>query len=346
MSRTLSVLVVLVSMLLGACAGLLGLNRSHPGHPFEHRKHTAAGVNCLSCHGSVATATASSAVTLPTTATCTTCHQKPHDTRDCNGCHGDEAIRVGALAARKHLKFDHKKHLPSVKGQCVPCHSEAGAVEPTSLRPAMAQCFGCHEHKDQWAKNDCNGCHRDLPSEHARPTSHVVHDGDFLREHGVRAAVAKDLCSSCHAESSCAGCHGKTTAALPWKFSSKLSLNRLHAGNFLARHPEEARVAGGLCTTCHAESTCTGCHASKKVAAGAGAKSPHPPGWVRAVGGGHGTAARLDPAACASCHGGAGEMLCVGCHKVSGPGGNLHGPGFSSKLSKQKDLPCKLCHVP
>jgi hypothetical protein len=56
--------------------------------------------------------------------------------------------------------------------------------------------------------------------------------------------------------------------------------------------------------------------------------------------------ARIDPASCASCHGGAGEQLCVNCHKVGGPGGNIHGPGFSSIKSKTRDVPCRQCHVP
>jgi hypothetical protein len=59
----------------------------------------------------------------------------------------------------------------------------------------------------------------------------------------------------------------------------------------------------------------------------------------------HGRAARRDPASCASCHGGAGEMLCVGCHRVGGIGGNPHPPGWSSRQSLT-DMPCRLCHTP
>jgi len=42
---------------------------------------------------------------------------------------------------------------------------------------------------------------------------------------------------------------------------------------------------------------------------------------------------------CAGCHGGAGEQLCVGCHKVGGPGGNPHGAGFASHKDKRRDVP-------
>jgi hypothetical protein len=210
----------------------------------------------------------------------------------------------------------------------------------------MGQCFGCHVHKDQWRVRDCDACHHDLPSEHVRPQSHLVHEGDFLREHGVRAAGAKDLCATCHAESMCTSCHGVTVPALPWRLSFDApAFARLHPAGFLTRHPEEARVQPGLCITCHAESSCQSCHAKKDLVSGVG-KNPHPPGWVRAVGGEHGRAARLDPLSCASCHGGAGEMLCVGCHRVGGSGGSPHGPGFSSTKNKTQDEPCRLCHTP
>ena len=74
--------------------------------------------------------------------------------------------------------------------------------------------------------------------------------------------------------------------------------------------------------------------------------SPHPPGWVGTRGSDnrHGLEARANPVSCASCHGGAGEALCVGCHRVGGPGGNPHPVGFSSH-KPLSDLPCRLCHT-
>ncbi len=352
--RLASLALVLLAIALGACAGILGLKSRarSPEHRFEHHEHLVAGVNCLQCHESIKDAKGGgegdATLHLPSTATCVSCHAKPHETRACNECHGVGETREAAAAAAHFLRFEHQRHLPAVKGQCVPCHSEAGARDPSTMRPAMAQCFTCHQHEKQWASRDCAGCHRDLPSEKVKPSSHVVHDGDWLREHGVRAAAARDLCATCHSESSCAECHGVSTAALPWKLKIEdMKLDRLHAGNFMARHPDEARAQPGLCSTCHSESFCVECHTAKKVSAvgGGAALNPHPPGWVRAVGGDHGRAARLDPLACASCHGGAGEMLCVGCHKVGGAGGNPHGPGFASTRDKVKDVPCKLCHA-
>jgi hypothetical protein len=336
---------LIASVVLAACAGVLGLKRRDMARPFEHRRHTTAGINCLECHAGVTKAGEDDPLHLPDQATCVRCHQKPHDTRACDLCHGDPATRGSALMARRHLRFEHRTHLKGLSGQCVPCHTSAGVRDATSLRPAMAACFGCHEHKDQWRVRECGGCHHDLPSEHVRPESHLVHDGDFLREHGIRAAAVKDLCATCHAESFCASCHGVTVPALPWRFSFDTpKLGRLHPAGFLTRHPEEARVQPGICASCHVERFCADCHADRIVASGTGARNPHPPNWVRARGGEHGRAARLDPLSCASCHGGAGEMLCVGCHKVGAPGGNPHPPGYSSTLDKVRDVPCRLCH--
>ena len=345
-ARHLKLLALVLALAMGACAGILGLKKHDTSsHPFEHHQHLKSGVSCKQCHAGIEKAGEAGPLHLPTTSDCVGCHQKPHDSRNCADCHGSESIRVAAAGAVRHLRFDHEKHLGRVHGQCTPCHTEAGARDPTSLRPSMAQCFTCHEHSDQWAVRDCDSCHVDLSSEHARPASHVVHDGDFLREHGVRAASARDLCATCHSESTCAECHGVSVPILPWKL--KLEAPRfgdLHPAGFLARHPEEARGQPGLCTSCHAENFCLSCHEARKVSATVGAASPHPPNWVRAKGGEHGHAARVDPASCAGCHGGAGEMLCVGCHRVGGAGGNPHGPGFASTRDKLQDLPCKLCH--
>jgi hypothetical protein len=332
---------------LSACAGVLGI-RAAPSHPFEHRAHVLKGVNCRECHGSVGVAGDGDPVHFPSTETCVRCHEKPHDARACEGCHGEPHTRVEATMAREHLRFDHGRHLDRTHGDCVHCHQEVAVEQPGPLRPAMSVCFSCHAHQDQWRVRDCEGCHVDLPAEHITPSTHVIHDGDFIREHGVRAASARDLCATCHSERSCAACHGVgTTPGLPSRLAvGDGRLAGLHRAGFRSRHADEARVDPGLCVTCHSERSCQDCHASSHVAPGTTTRAHHPPGWLaaRRGGGDHGPQARLDPVACASCHGGAGEALCVGCHKVGGPGGNPHGPGFSSRKNAQRDLPCRLCH--
>jgi len=331
---------------IAACAGLLG-TRTKPSHPFEHRAHVTKGINCLECHAGVGSESDGSPLHFPATSDCVRCHTKPHDERTCSDCHGESHVRAGAQAAREHLRFSHRSHMPAARGECVRCHLEVGLAQPEALRPKMATCFGCHQHEKQWALTDCNGCHVDLAAEETLPSSHLVHDGDWIREHGARTASARDLCASCHTERSCAACHGVTVAALPSRLAfDNVRLTGLHRAGFRSRHSQEAHAQPGLCMTCHTERSCIDCHASSEVAPGTTRRSPHPPGWLTTSRGGgqHGIQARLDPFSCASCHGGAGEQLCVGCHRVGGPGATRMVTGFTSQRDKVRDLPCRLCH--
>ena len=338
------VMTMLASLLLVACAAILGI-RETPEKPFEHRAHTLEGVNCLICHQGVSEAKDLGPMHLPETNDCVTCHEQPHNPNTCSNCHGSHRVREQVLLARRHLKFEHAKHNEAVQGKCVRCHLDVGKHDGP-LRPAMAICFGCHEHKDQWRVEDCDGCHVDLEVERVLPRSHVIHGPDFLREHGVRAASEGGLCSSCHSDRSCAACHGLTVPALPSRFHfAEPERADMHRAGFASRHALEARTDPAMCVTCHTESSCQGCHEREGVWGGS-ARSPHPPGWVGLPGAqnAHGKAARLDPVSCASCHGGAGEQLCVDCHRVGGPGGNPHPPDFASHKAKS-DQPCRMCHV-
>lgn len=340
-------LLLMLVLALAACAGVLGLQRTSQSHPFEHRAHVTKGVNCVECHAGIALAGDTGPLHFPTDAVCRGCHSKPHNENACGACHGEPFVRQGAELAREHLRFEHRNHMADVKGDCVRCHVGVAESQPTELRPKMATCFGCHKHQDQWNVRDCDGCHVDLQTEGTLPTSHLVHDGDWLREHGVRAAGARDLCATCHTERACAGCHGVgTVPALPARLAfDTVSLSGLHRAGFKSRHALEARADPGLCTTCHSEDSCIDCHTRSNVAPGTATSNPHPPGWVTASGGQHGQQARIDPMSCAGCHGGAGEQLCVGCHRVGGPGGNPHGAGFNSTKNQQHDMPCRLCHA-
>jgi hypothetical protein len=342
MMGTRLTLMVVLALALAACASVLGLRRESPSHPFEHRAHALKGINCVVCHVDMASAGETGPLHFPTEAACRRCHEKPHDEHSCQGCHGEPYVRQAAELARAQLRFQHTNHMAAVRGDCVHCHSEVTEIHPQSILPKMASCFGCHQHREQWTLRDCDGCHVDLLAEGSPPDDHLVHDGDFIREHGVRAASARDLCASCHTERQCASCHGEgTVPALPWKLSlGDVSLSGIHRAGFAARHSDEARADPGLCTTCHTESSCIDCHTRSNVA-GATTRSPHPPGWANEA---HGAQARIDPVSCAGCHGGSGEQLCVGCHRVGGPGGNPHGPGFQSNKAIHHDLPCRLCH--
>jgi len=339
---------ILGALALAACASVLGLHATAPSHPFEHRAHIDRGINCVECHVGMARAGDEGPLHFPTDAACRRCHTKPHDERACEGCHGESFVRSGVELAKSHLLFEHGKHVAATHGDCVRCHTEVTEIRPQALLPPMATCFGCHEHRDQWTLRDCDGCHVDLAHEGTLPEDHLVHDGDFVREHGVRAASARDLCASCHSERSCAACHGVgTVPALPARLAfDDTRLSGMHRAGFIARHPDEARADPGLCTTCHSEQSCIDCHERQNVAPGTTTRSPHPAGWITTGpgGGDHGVQARVDPASCAGCHGGAGEQLCVGCHRVGGPGGSPHGHGFTSTKNRFRDVPCRACH--
>lgn len=332
-------------ILLLACAGILGI-RSNSARRFEHRAHVLAGVACVTCHTEVVRSTLESAPNIPSTQTCLGCHQTPHDTRACGQCHGQRGDRMAAAEAKRHLLFAHADHHRVAEGQCVRCHAAVGGTEGP-LRPTMATCLSCHEHREQWDARTCNGCHRDVRAEQTPPASHVVHGGDFLKNHGIQAAASRDLCTTCHSESTCAGCHGVSTAALPSRLHfDDLRRNDMHGGNFAARHALAARADPALCASCHEPSTCLDCHRARGLLrADVSRRSPHPAAWLSTAAGGgeHGRQARRDPMACASCHGGAGESLCVGCHRVGGAGGTPHPPGFRSR-KRDSELPCRLCH--
>lgn len=340
-----ALLCVVLSMAVVACAAILGIRPDRP-KPFEHRAHVLEGIHCVECHRGAEQAEDRGPMHLPTPGDCLTCHAKPHNPNPCGNCHGSPQIRNAALMAREHLKFEHPKHVDAAKGKCIRCHIDV-ASHDGPLRPTMATCFGCHQHETQWQVTDCDGCHVDLQVEHTLPESHVIHGPDWLREHSVHAASDNNLCTACHTERTCASCHGQTVPALPTRlrFDQPERMD-MHRAGFMSRHALEARSDPALCVTCHTESSCRGCHAREQVAAGMNARSPHPPGWVGLPGqsNAHGREARLDPVSCASCHGGAGEQLCVGCHRVGAAGGNPHPPGFESTKSLS-EVPCRLCHV-
>lgn len=352
--RRAAIRALLAAAALGlvACAGILGL-RSAGRRPFPHRAHVLAGNNCVECHRGAESARDRGPLHLPDDASCRRCHPKPHDNGPCLGCHGGEWTALDAMQAREHLRFDHARHRAPTGGNCVRCH--AGIQEAGQrLRPAMAVCLKCHEHTDDFRVRDCDRCHVDLAEERTPPASHLVHDGDFARTHGSRAGSAADLCATCHTERFCASCHGVEVPALPARLAFDApGQGSVHRAGFLSRHSIEAREQPGACSSCHQPEACLACHKDRRIASSATAEqpgearpSPHPPGWVGLTRGEneHGRAARRDPAGCAACHGGAGEQLCVSCHRVGGVGGSIHPPGWSSRQSLG-DLPCRLCHT-
>jgi len=249
-------IAIAASVGLAACAQILGFKP--PGRkPFPHRAHVLAGTSCVTCHKGVAEAGDRGPLHLPDDASCTTCHQKPHDERPCLGCHSRPTARAELVEARDHLRFDHSRHLTTVKGNCMRCHVGVGEGNER-LRPVMATCFKCHESERR--ARTCDGCHRNLEAGTELPASHLAHDGDWLRDHGARAASSADLCQTCHSERSCASCHGVTTAALPstTRFANPFTPS-VHRAGFASRHSLEAKADPGACQTCHQPERCAAC---------------------------------------------------------------------------------------
>lgn len=345
--RPRTLLAIAAAVTVAACAGVLGLRRE-PGRVFAHRAHVVKGVSCPTCHAGVEQAGDDGSLHFPTSARCTEgCHERPHDPSPCLDCHSDPMVAGRATEARDHLRFDHAKHLRGqAAGNCARCHTEVASSDGP-LRPTMATCWSCHEHERVRTTRDCNACHVDLAEEGTPPASHLIHDGDFARRHGEQASASSDLCSTCHGERFCADCHGKTAPIIPARMRpADPFAASVHRPAFFARHGEESRLEPASCTSCHQPSRCDQCHRERSVAGTSRtAGSPHPAGWA-GIGAGaneHGRAARRDPVACASCHGGAGEALCVSCHQVGGPGGTPHPPGWTSSQPLSA-LPCRLCH--
>ena len=338
-------IAILLALLLAGCAAILGIKPKAPT-PFEHHAHSVKGITCLTCHQGISTAGDRDPLHLLTTEGCVACHKKPHDAHACDGCHGLPDTRESATRTRDLLRFQHKTHVARARGQCVRCHEGVASDSPV-LRPTMAICVSSHGHRNQFAARACGSCHDSVVGQSRIPETHILHTGDFIREHGIRAASSRDLCSTCHMETFCANCHGVTVPTLPARLAFDDPLRpAIHRAGYRARHSAEARAQPGLCSTCHEPQRCEACHQYSKVAPGTGAHSPHANGWVglRGERNEHGQAAWRDPVECASCHSGAGEALCIGCHKSGGIGGSPHRPGWSSRLNKRTDTPCRHCH--
>jgi hypothetical protein len=327
---------------VAACAGVLGLRGDSP-RPFPHRAHAMAGVSCTTCHVGLGSDDGQH-LHLPEQATCIGCHAKPHDNGPCLTCHAAPGALDELADARAHLSFDHARHEAPSKNDCMRCHINI-ADGDRQLRPPMATCYRCHDHDAQREARRCDACHKDLEDSGTLPATHLAHEGDWLRDHGTRAASSGDACASCHRDRFCADCHGQTVAVLPARAHFEaVDQTTIHRAGFVSRHALEARAEPGTCTTCHTTSRCATCHQSVGIA-GAGHASPHPAGWVGPLASenAHGREARRDPTACAGCHDGAGQSLCVQCHQVGGVGGNPHPPGWSSRLPATA-MPCRLCH--
>jgi hypothetical protein len=304
---------------------------------------------------------------LPDCVSCPTCHQFAHQNvsplpsvQICTRCHkkhGEEAlqsIRPPSTVPEEiahTVHFPHAKHLamPKIRGQCVKCHP--GTVDTTggkTLFPPMEKCFGCHEHQEQWNKNECAPCHKQSDLTRIMPQTFMRHDEAFQRKHGRFARARAKLCQQCHTQSQCDDCHDiSQDLSIERRHPESIERAFVHRGDFITRHPIEARSEPQRCLTCHTPNTCDSCHVERGVSANAvNGLSPHPRGWVGNDPNGHslhGRAARRDILTCAGCHDQGPATNCIRCHKVGGYGGNPHPSGWKSARSEGAEM-CRYCH--
>ena len=364
-SRGVAVALALAAVATcSACAYLVG---SWAGAPttaskrdvitFSHHKHIVdESVACGDCHGDMAKNEGLEGNrAIPREKTCMDCHDK---TDNCKMCHANPEQPVTLVDTRMPgLVFSHKAHLArSLPGDvspvtCQTCHGALSeATHPSeNTRPAMLEtCGQCHE--NDFGRENCSQCHR--PGSLGGKTSNDIfdHGGDWLRRHGSAARGSDTVCAHCHKVDTCAECHSRSNAPIR---PAQLSLDRPgaaqhHRGDWLTRHPMEAKLDGNACLACHQQSSCTQCHERMGIAqTGAlGSKQgPHPRGWlVRGSGESHGPAARRDPLSCAACHDRGAASNCVACHRIGGPGGDPHPPGWQSAQDKLSAPACTPCH--
>ena len=363
-TRVLS-FVVLVGLALGvsACSYLVG---SWAGDgktaskrdviTFSHNRHVMKeGVGCEDCHGDMSKNESLEAKRMiPREKTCLDCHEKKDN---CKMCHQNPEQPTTLVDTRMPgLKFSHKNHvgrtLPDSedKVKCDTCHADVKNATTASMnnRPAMLEtCGQCHQ-KD-FGRDNCTRCH-EAGSLGGKVSNELFdHGGDWLRRHGSAARGSDTACAHCHKVDTCAACHSRSGVPIR---PAQLRLDRPdsaqhHRGDFLTRHPMEAKLDGKSCNACHQVSTCTQCHERMGIAqTGAlGKTGPHPSTWLlRGSGEFHGDAARRDAVSCAACHDRGAASNCVACHRVGAPGGNPHPPGWQSAQDKLSAPACTPCH--
>ena len=354
-------LVVLLcgGLLLVSCsrrsARMGGQDDKRPLVRFSHAKHNQMGVPCSKCHAGVAEAEHLTGKYGPTKPDCKQCHEQVYKPTQCTMCHvgtGTEGtLRKDPPTA--NLIFSHKAHVPRAK-DCKKCHAEV--VRGTSLAtlpsPKMKDCFGCHNHLEDYRKLRCGSCHKNLSRAPIKFISAFRHEGNFLKEHGRRARPQADLCRQCHTQSFCADCHSQRQVVVPGlKQMERGDRQFIHRGDWIGRHAMESSGKPGTCTRCHSPKQCEACHrkagVAQRLSVNKKSRTPHPTSWLNPMSpNNHGFAARRRITQCAACHDRGPQSNCIRCHSSVSRGGqgiNPHPPGFS-RGGKNRHRVCKLCH--
>lgn len=360
--------LALAILALAGCSRT-GARQAEPQHDeirSAHGQHIGAGMTCLECHESIvppedgeASAPSKSAGArgrphLPTEAECKACHVERPEEQQCGFCHTRPEI-AGTYPQRDgEVIFDHGVHVTRASGLCVRCHGMLGGsdVSVTSYQPRrlppMSTCTNaCHTHTKHMRGMECSRCHRNLHRYGLAEVAIVRHRPGFVRLHGTAARVDRDLCGQCHDATHCADCHQATPGLSPEAIEpTRVGFDFVHRGDFISRHPIEARVTQITCTRCHGIEFCDGCHRESGVGGSVAPGSRHGPGWLTPLSPrGHSREARRDIMSCVACHESNAEQTCVPCHRVGGPAAlNPHPPGFGGGLDPSRNGVCLACH--
>lgn len=352
-------LLLLLLPTLSACAALFAYTRSSDSIKIPHSVHERAKVGCLSCHEEIYDAGSLGPNYRPPEQKCLECHREKKERGECSFCHTE--VQKAAPYPRREptIVMSHASHIERVKEDCSVCHKSlpqisghgADATRVPGEPPRMQACLSCHEHQADYDAARCQKCHRDLARYQLKPVSAFSHEGNFVKAHARIARGATAGCAQCHEQTFCADCHASTVATkIEIKFPERVGSDFIHRNDFLGRHAVEARLDAAMCQRCHGPSYCQGCHAAQSLSAAAtDPRSPHPPGWsIPSSSQFHGTAARRDIAACASCHDQGPNTSCIRCHKVGGSGGNPHPISWLQQHSHDeihRNSMCLYCHL-
>ncbi len=300
---------------------------------------------------------------LPHELGCAFCHQ-PGGAEDlttltfpepelCLGCHAPQAtghLEAGGFCRSCHVPIGQSRLAASAALE-FPAPESHGKSDFTAAHGRLAaasaeDCAVCHD------RSSCTTCHGgathlsaailEIPTpvvggpQGVRPVqrgSAGFHPAGWVTSHAPEAAAGQPDCMSCHAESTCVGCHDGP------------SQPDFHPMNFLASHGPEAFGRVSDCTSCHSsEAFCRECHLGLGFKGSGGVVAPFHDNqalWVLS----HPQAARQDLESCVSCH---QQTDCLRCHSAnSGLRINPHGPDFNpSRISDRNQAMCIVCHIP
>jgi len=336
--------LLLLAPLWSARAGGLTINPNHAGH-------AKAEVDCLTCHEAIFDQTElGKGGVLPKESKCLQCHADWKKEGKCGTCH--LTAKPGTYVRKPpYLIMNHSKHLEKDE-KCEVCHLELPAKGQLDKPvPPMKTCLSCHNHQDEFTRGQCYACHLDLTRFPLRPTTVFSHQGNFTRAHPPIARSTSAACDTCHQQTFCADCHAARTRPMKPEeiYPDRPDRNWIHWGDFLTRHSIEARGNEAACQKCHNAKFCNDCHRIERLTPDSSNPiNPHPSGWLTPGSPSfHGSAARKDIVSCAGCHDQGAASNCVSCHRVGGPGGNPHPPGFTGKHPPSeinRNTMCLSCH--